>query len=96
MLLAFARTGVAGDETATVKAFTEQCAMCHGADGSGRSAMGKKLKIKDWHDGKTLNSMTDADGLKVIRSGKELMPGFPELTEDQLKAMLEYVRTFQK
>ena len=27
--------------------YTETCAICHGADGAGQTARGKKLKLKD-------------------------------------------------
>lgn len=54
VLFGFASAGVAAaDDAGTVKVYTEQCAMCHGADGKGHSVMGKKLAVKDWGDGKT-------------------------------------------
>jgi mono/diheme cytochrome c family protein len=84
------------DDAATSKVFGEQCAMCHGPDGKAQSFMGKKDKVKDWGDGKTLNVMSDADVTKMIRVGKDLMPAFTSLTDEQVKALVGYVRTFQK
>jgi mono/diheme cytochrome c family protein len=96
-LFGFASAGVAAaDDAGTVKVYTEQCAMCHGADGKGHSVMGKKLAVKDWGDGKTLNPISDADLEKMIRVGKGAMPGFTSLSDGQVKAMADYVRAFQK
>lgn len=96
-LAVLAIAGVAGaDDSATVKVFQDKCATCHGADGKARTPMGKQLNIKDWNDGKTLNSLSDADISKEIKVGKALMPGYPELSVDQLKALVDYVRTFQR
>jgi mono/diheme cytochrome c family protein len=86
---------VAADDAST-KIYSEQCAICHGPDGKGQTVMGKKLKVKDWSDGKTLNQMNDADISKEIRVGKQTMPGFAQLSDVQLKALVEYIRTFQK
>jgi mono/diheme cytochrome c family protein len=97
VLFGFASAGVAAaDDAGTVKVYTEQCAMCHGADGKGHSVMGKKLAVKDWGDGKTLNPISDADLEKTIRVGKGAMPAFTSLSDGQVKAMADYVRGFQK
>jgi len=52
--------------------------------------------MKDWSDGKMLNALSDAEITTEIRVGKALMPGFAALTADQLKALVVYVRTFQR
>jgi mono/diheme cytochrome c family protein len=95
-LFAFAISHVAAADDAATKMYASQCAMCHGPDGKGQTVMGKKLNIKDWSDGKTLNQMTDADVTTEIHVGKQLMPGFTQLSGDQIKALIEYIRTFQK
>ncbi len=84
------------DDSATIKLFGEKCAMCHGPDGKAHTGMGKQLTMKDWSDGKTLKALSDEEISKEIHVGKALMPGFTTLTVDQLKAMVEYVRTFQR
>ena len=58
--------------------------------------MGKTLNMKDWSDGKTLNLMSDTDVGTEIHVGKQSMPGFTQLSNDQVKALVEYIRTFQK
>ncbi len=96
-LAILAPTGIAvADDSATVKVFQDKCAMCHGADGAGQTPMGKHLNVKAWSDGKTLNALSDADVGKEIHLGKADMPGFTALAGDQLKALVDYVRTFQR
>jgi mono/diheme cytochrome c family protein len=95
-LFTFATAHVATADDVATKVYAEQCAMCHGPDGKGQTAMGKTLNIKDWSDGKTLNQMSDGDIGKEIHVGKQLMPGFTKLAVDQLKVLIEYIRGFQK
>lgn len=96
-LLALSMTRTAqAEEPTTATVFKERCALCHGPDGMGQTVMGKKLGVKDWSDGKTLNWMSDADAAKEISFGKLLMPGFPQLADGQVKAMVAYIRTLQK
>jgi mono/diheme cytochrome c family protein len=96
-----ARTSGAQDD-ATLKLFKAQCASCHGVDGRGQTTAGKQVGAKDWTDGKTLKAFTDDDIKKLIRSGKkgddgkERMPAFPRLTDEQVQALVEHVRSLQK
>jgi mono/diheme cytochrome c family protein len=99
----FTAVGVAAaDDAATIKVFKAQCATCHGVDGKGQTTPGKQFNMKSWGDGKTLNKLTDAEIDKQIRvgslgdDGKERMPAFAKLGDDQIKALIAYVRTFQK
>ena len=90
------------DDAATIKIYKAQCATCHDLDGKGHTTAGKKLEVKDWSDGKTLNKMTDAEVDKWIHvgkngnNGKELMPSFAKLGDDKIKALTIYIRSFQK
>jgi len=100
-LLAMALTSNAAD----VKANWEQhCAKCHGADGKGQSAMGKKLKAKDYSDAKVQADLKDdemlkaiTDGVKDKESGKTVMKGYADvLSADENKALVTYIRAFGK
>ncbi len=78
--------------------WTAHCAICHGADGKGQTKMGTRLGIRDFTDAKVQASFTDADATKALRSGltsddgKTLMKPMDALTDDQIKAMVAYVR----
>lgn len=97
LTIAFALIASGGLAAAdTAKDYGEKCASCHGVDGKAQTAMGKKLGISDWTDGKTLKAMSDADLTKMIQVGKKLMPGYPTLSADAVKSMVAYVRMLQK
>jgi mono/diheme cytochrome c family protein len=90
-----------GADDATIKLFKIQCANCHGMDGKGQTTPGKQAGVKDWSDGKTLKALSDDKIRAIIRDGvkgddgKERMPANKKLTDEQVNALLQMVRTFQ-
>ncbi|MGH8092406.1 MAG: c-type cytochrome [Chthoniobacterales bacterium] len=77
--------------------WTQRCAACHGKDGSGSTMMGKKLSVKDYRDAKVQAEFTDAQAAQVIKDGKDKMKGFKgKLSDDEIKALVAYVRTLKK
>jgi cytochrome c553 len=79
----------------------KSCAKCHGPDGKGDTKMGKKLEIKDFTDAKYQDSMKDEDMLKAIKEGvkdgeKVRMKAAEGLSDDEMKALVAYVRGFKK
>ena len=81
--------------------WTKNCAKCHGPDGKGDTKMGKKLDIKDFTDAKVQASLKDEDMLKAIKEGvkdgeKIRMKAAEGLSEEEMKALVAYVRAFKK
>jgi mono/diheme cytochrome c family protein len=82
--------------------YAKDCAKCHGEDGKGKTKMGEKLGVKDLSDAKVQDAKTDADITKIIKEGvkeddKTKMKGFGEtMSDDDIKAMVAYVRTLKK
>jgi mono/diheme cytochrome c family protein len=79
----------------------KQCAKCHGTDGKGDTKMGKKLEVKDYTDAKVQAAMKDDEMAKTIKQGKKdgdktKMKAFTELSDDEIKALVAYVRNFKK
>ena len=82
--------------------WTNNCAQCHGASGRGDTKMGKMLNAMDLTDPKKQASFTDAkaatsikDGVK--QNGKTTMKAFGgKLSDDEIKALVAYVRTLKK
>jgi cytochrome c553 len=80
----------------------KQCLKCHGADGKGETAMGKKLKVKDYTDAKVQASMKDEEIVKFIKEGKKegdktLMKAYADVfSEAEIKDLVAYVRKFKK
>ena len=88
---------------ADVKALWDaNCAQCHGKDGKADTKMGKTLSAKDLTDPAVQSAFTDAkatDSIKngVKENGKTTMKAFAgKLTEDDIKALVAYVRTLKK
>jgi mono/diheme cytochrome c family protein len=78
------------------------CAQCHGAGGKGDTKMGKMLNAMDLTDPKKQASFTDAKAAAAIKdgvkqNGKTTMKAFGgKLTDDEIKALVAYVRTLKK
>lgn len=88
---------------AASEVWTEHCARCHGADGTGNTKVGKKLKVKDYSSASVQAQMTDEEIHKAIVNGvfddnkKERMPGYKEkLSEKEITALVKEVRSFKK
>jgi cytochrome c6 len=76
--------------------FKSKCQMCHGADGVGATPAGKIAKIVSFKDPSVINA-PDADLITIVKNGKNKMPAFStKLTDDQIAAVLAYVRTLEK
>jgi mono/diheme cytochrome c family protein len=96
---AAAMTASAADAKDT---FDHQCAKCHGADGKGQTKIGQKLGVKDFTDSKVQADLTDDAAFKAIKEGvkdkddKTLMKPAEGLSDDDIKALVQYVRSFKK
>ncbi len=89
-------------KAADAKAIWEKdCAKCHGADGKGDTKMGKKVEVKDLTDAKVQADLNDAKMTKAIKEGvkdgdKVRMKAFSDLSDDEVKALVAYVRGLKK
>jgi len=82
--------------------YEKDCAKCHGSDGKGQTKMGQKLGAKDYTDPKVQAEFKDDAGFKAIKEGlkdkdgKQLMKPSEGLSDDDIKALVAYMRTFKK
>ena len=89
----------AADAKAT---YEKDCAKCHGPDGKGETKTGKKLGVKDYTDPKVQAELKDDAGFKAIKAGlkdkddKVQMKPLDGATDDEIKALVAYMRTFKK
>jgi cytochrome c6 len=75
--------------------FKGRCAMCHGADGKGQTAMGKTLGLRDLGSA-DVQSQSDADLTNIVTNGKGKMKGYDgKLTKDQISDVVKYLRTLK-
>ena len=78
------------------------CAQCHGKNGNADTKMGKTLNAKDLTDAKVQSEFTDAKATQSIKegvkqNGKTTMKAFGDkLSDDDVKALVAYVRTLKK
>ena len=76
--------------------YLDKCAVCHGADGAGKTAKGRKLKLEDVR--KTSTKLTADQMIEIVTKGKgQDMDAFSkEFTADQIKQVVEYYRSLAK
>ena len=82
--------------------YETNCTKCHGPDGKGTTKMGIKAGAKDLTDPAIQAEMTEEKVTKQIREGvkdgdKVKMKAFPDLSDDDVKALVAYtLATFKK
>ena len=101
LFLAFTTAAVISASAGEAKEnFEKSCAKCHGLDGKGQTKMGAKLGIKDLTDAKVQAAFKDDEAIKAVKEGlkdkegKTLMKAAEGLTDDDIKGLVAYVRTF--
>jgi cytochrome c6 len=76
--------------------FKAKCSVCHGADGSGNTAIGKALKLRDLRS-TDVQKQTDAQLTTITRCGKGKMPAYMgKLSDEQIKHLVEYMRSLAR
>ena len=101
--LALTVAAVASVRAADVKENWEKsCSKCHGTDGKGKTKMGEKLQVKDYTEAKVQEELKDDKLTKAIKDGvkdgdKVKMKGFGDaLSDDEIKALVKFIRDFKK
>ncbi|MFA5058883.1 MAG: cytochrome c [Opitutaceae bacterium] len=80
----------------------DSCAKCHGADGKGETKIGKKLSIRDFTDATVQGQFTDDEAFKALKDGlkdkdgKTRMKAVEDMSDDDIKALVQYVRGLKK
>jgi cytochrome c553 len=81
--------------------WAETCAKCHGEDGKGQTKMGKKLGIKDYTDPAVQAHFTDEEAFLAMKNGlkdekgKVLMKPVEGISDDEIKALVAFVRSLK-
>ena len=85
-----------GSAQSAADLFKSKCAVCHGPDGKGETAMGKNLKLKDLAS-EEAQKQTDADMKGLINKGKgKMQPYEGKLTPEQIDSLVKHVRSLKK
>ena len=102
LALTLLATALLSAPAADVKVLWDKnCAKCHGADGKGGTKAGKMAGTKDMTDAKWQAELKDDKAFKGIKEGikegdKVRMKPAEGLTDDDIKALVAYCRTFKK
>ena len=76
--------------------FGTNCATCHGANGSGDTAVGKSIHIPDLRS-PAVQSQPDAQLAEIITHGKGAMPPFgSSLSKDDIDALVKHIHGLAK
>jgi cytochrome c6 len=76
--------------------FRTKCVLCHGADGGGKTPLGKQLQAADLRS-KEVQKRGDAELHKIIHDGQANMPAFADqLSESEIDQVLKHVRALAK
>lgn len=83
----------ADDAAALYKA---KCASCHGADGSGDTAIGKSMKLRDLRS-PDVQKQTDKELFTWTADGKGKMPAYKaKLSEAEINGLVAHMRELAK
>ena len=77
--------------------YLDKCSVCHGQDGAGNTAKGRKLKVKNVRSPE-VQKLTEAEMIDIVAKGKgKDMDGFEkELGADMVKQLVTYYRSLAK
>lgn len=86
------------------KLYEANCAECHGDDGNGKTKMAEKQSLKmEFTDAKVQDRLKDEDIVKAIKEGvpdkqtkKQRMKPIEDLSDEEIKWIVAYVRGFKK
>ena len=76
--------------------YKEKCMNCHGPSGLADGVVGKLMKVKPISDPE-VKKLTEAEMIQMVRTGAgKMQPYKGELTDAQIKATVDYLRSFSK
>jgi cytochrome c6 len=89
-------SGTARAQEEGAATFKAKCVLCHGADGSGNTPLGKQLQAANLRS-KDVQKKSNAELHKVIHDGQTNMPAFADqLSDEQIDQVIKYVRALAK
>jgi mono/diheme cytochrome c family protein len=96
VLLAFSAVAPVLAQDSGADVYKAKCASCHGATGLADSGAGKAMKVKPATD-PDVKKMTEDEMIATTTNGQGKMPAYKgKLTDAQIKASVEFYRTFAK
>jgi cytochrome c6 len=94
VLMALPSFGDAGPDAAAI--FKKNCAICHGADGSGQTPAGKSMHARDLRSA-DVQKKSNEELSTIIAEGKGSMPGYKStLSQADIDALIVFIRELKK
>ena len=76
--------------------FRARCSICHGVDGAGKTARGKKLKVPDLRSSE-VQELSDEELAETVSDGKGEMPAFgKKLGPEKIQQVVSYLRQLRR
>ncbi|MBV9342247.1 MAG: cytochrome c [Acidobacteria bacterium] len=76
--------------------FKSKCVLCHAADGSGNTPLGKQLQAADLRS-KDVQKLSDAEMRKIVHDGQANMPPFADqLSNEEIAGVVKYLRVLAR
>lgn len=95
LLAAFSNIALAQNDSGAAT-FKSKCVLCHGADGTGNTPLGKQLQAANLRS-KDVQKKTNAELHKIVHDGQTNMPPFgDQLSDAQINQVIKYVRSLAK
>jgi len=94
--ISFATVSVQAQDASAI--YAQKCVSCHGPQGKGDGPAGKYLNPRPNDFAVSLKDKTDEWIAKSIKGGgvavglSKVMPPYADLSDDQVKALVEYIR----
>jgi cytochrome c6 len=96
VLLAFSAVAPVLAQDSGADVYKAKCASCHGAVGMADTGAGKAMKVKPATD-PDVKKMTADEMIAATTNGQGKMPAYKgKLTDAQIKASVEFYRSFAK
>ena len=94
ILLSACSTPLLAQDAAAI--YKTKCAACHGPDGKGDTAMGKKLGVRDFASPE-VQKQSDDELAAIINDGKNKMPAYKKsLKPEEVKALVAFIHACGK
>ncbi len=80
--------------------YAKECKSCHGSTGKGDGPVGKLINPKPTDFAVSLKGKSDAWIAKAIKGGgpavgeSDVMPGYGDLSNQQIKELVDYIKKF--
>lgn len=76
--------------------YKSKCASCHALDGSGNTAVGKSMKLRDLRSAE-VQALSDAQLTEIIAKGKGKMPGYEKTVgAEGVTELVAYIRSMKQ